>query len=77
MIRSPEPKVALRQAAERKIAAAWQQGGLHAPRPSRYTTCTLRPTRRLRLIICRPFLVLILARKPILRARLMLLDLCG
>ena len=37
------------------------------------TTWTRRPTRRVRLMVWRPFLVFIRARKPILRARLMLL----
>jgi len=42
-----------------------------------YTTCTRRPALRLRLIICRPFLVRILERKPMLRARFILLVLWG
>ena len=41
------------------------------------TTLTLRPTRRLRFIICRPFFVRIRARNPTLRTRLVLLTLCG
>jgi hypothetical protein len=42
-----------------------------------YTTWTLRPARRLRLIIWRPFLVRILERKPTARARFTLLILWG
>ena len=36
---------------------------------SRQTICTLRPARRLALMILRPFLVRMRPRKPALRAR--------